>query len=127
VELKRTDYVASGGREIFLSYESADGRTILGFLRLRQVASTHRKELQGAAVVRELHVYGQALGVGQGADAESFQHRGYGTRLMQEAESIAKEELGVTKIAVTSAVGTREYYKKQLGYQQDGPYVSKVL
>jgi elongator complex protein 3 len=47
-------------------------------------------------------------------------------KLLQEAERISKEELGVNKIAVISAVGTRQYYKK-LGYLQDGPYVSKVL
>ena len=124
VKLNRTDYQASGGREIFLSYESKD--TILGFLRLRQVYKPHRNELANSAIVRELHVYGQAVGVGrQGGD--SYQHRGYGTKLLQEAERIAKEELGVGKISVISAVGTREYYKRKLGYSQDGPYVSKVL
>jgi elongator complex protein 3 len=56
-----------------------------------------------------------------------MQHRGYGMKLMQEAEMIARDEMGVGKMAVISAVGTREYYKKQLGYRQDGPYVSKVL
>ncbi|AIC15705.1 tRNA uridine(34) 5-carboxymethylaminomethyl modification radical SAM/GNAT enzyme Elp3 [Nitrososphaera viennensis] len=127
VVMKRTDYAASGGREIFLSYESADGKTILGFLRLRKVNSPHRQELQNVAIVRELHVYGQALGVGLDADSSSYQHRGYGTKLMQEAERIAKDELGAGKIAVISAVGTREYYKTRLGYRQDGPYVSKVL
>jgi elongator complex protein 3 len=45
---------------------------------------------------------------------------------MQEAERIASQEFGVRKLAVISAVGTREYYKK-LGYQNDGPYMSKVL
>lgn len=127
VELKRIDYVASGGKEIFLSYESRDGGTILGFLRLRKVASPHRSELLNAAIVRELHVYGQVVNVGSGAGGESYQHRGYGMKLMQEAERVARGELGVEKLAVISAVGTREYYKKQLGYSQDGPYVSKVL
>jgi elongator complex protein 3 len=47
-------------------------------------------------------------------------------KLLKEAERISKDELRVDKIAVISAVGTRQYYKK-LGYQQDGPYVSKVL
>lgn len=127
VVMKRTDYVASGGKEVFLSYESADGKTILGFLRLRKVNSPHRQELKDAAIVRELHVYGQALGVGLDADSSSYQHRGYGMRLMQEAERIAKDELAAGKILVISAVGTREYYKTRLGYRQDGPYVSKVL
>jgi elongator complex protein 3 len=57
---------------------------------------------------------------------QSYQHRGYGSRLLAQAEEIARSELGVEKIAVISAVGTREYYRK-LGYVQDGPYMSKVV
>jgi elongator complex protein 3 len=127
ISLTRMDYTASGGKEIFLSFESSADKTILGFLRLRELVNPHRNELQSAAVVRELHVYGQALGVGLDTDCSSYQHRGYGIKLMQEAERIAHEELDVKKIAVISAVGTREYYKTRLGYRQDGPYVSKVL
>jgi elongator complex protein 3 len=55
-----------------------------------------------------------------------MQHLGYGSRLIQEAEMISKTELAVQKIAVTSAVGTRPFYRR-LGYKQDGPYLSKVL
>ncbi len=127
VVLKRYDYTASGGKETFLSFESRDGSTLLGFLRLRKLAGPHRKELAGSAIVRELHVYGQAIGVGSETDGSSMQHRGYGMKLMQEAERIAIDEMSISKVAVISAVGTREYYKKQLGYRQDGPYVSKVL
>jgi elongator complex protein 3 len=126
VVLRRTEYFASGGREVFLSYESRDGDTILGFLRLRKVAKPHRSELSGSAVVRELHVYGQAVSVGSKEVDDSYQHRGYGNKLLGEVERIAKDELGVDKIAVISAVGTRQYYKR-LGYRQDGPYVSKVV
>jgi elongator complex protein 3 len=126
VTLRRTDYSASGGREIFLSYESRDGDTVLGFLRLRKVAKPHRSELAGSAIVRELHVYGQAVSVGSKEIDGSYQHRGYGAKLLKEAERIAKDELSIGKVAVISAVGTRQYYKK-LGYSQDGPYVSKVL
>jgi elongator complex protein 3 len=126
VTLKRIDYSAAGGREIFLSYESMDGDTVLGFLRLRKVARSHRSELDGSAIVRELHVYGQAVRVGSKEIDGSYQHKGYGAKLLKEAERIAKDELRVDKIAVISAVGTRQYYKK-LGYRQDGPYVSKVL
>jgi elongator complex protein 3 len=90
------------------------------------VANPHRKELAGSAVVRELHVYGQAVGVGKGELEASSQHRGYGSKLLKEAERIAADELAVGKIAVISAVGTRQYYKKS-GYVQDGPYMSKVL
>jgi elongator complex protein 3 len=126
VVLKREDYDASGGKEIFLSYEDREGKTILGFLRLRKVAEPHRRELADCAIVRELHVYGQAIGVGVAEIGESYQHRGYGSRLLGQAESIARSELGVKKLAVISAVGTRQYYRK-LGYVQDGPYVSKVI
>lgn len=79
-----------------------------------------------AAVVRELHVYGQVINVGYRGNNESYQHRGYGGRLMAEAEKIAKNEFGVDKLSVISAIGTREYYKK-IGYVKNGPYVSKVL
>jgi elongator complex protein 3 len=126
VILRRKDYSASGGREIFLSYETNAGDTILGFLRLREVARPHRSELDYSAIVRELHIYGQAISIGRSVIDDSYQHRGLGMKLLKEAEHIAKGELGVDKIAVISAVGTRQYYKK-LGYQQDGPYVSRVL
>jgi elongator complex protein 3 len=126
VILRRTDYSASGGSEIFLSYESKTGDTILGFLRLRKVARPRRIELDCSAVVRELHIYGQAISTGRSVRDDSYQHRGLGMKLLKEAERIAKGELGADKIAVISAVGTREYYKK-LGYHQDGPYVSRLL
>lgn len=126
IRLWREDYCASGGKEIFLSYEDTAGETILGFLRLRKVSKPHRTELERSAVVRELHVYGQAVGVGRKDVGESYQHLGYGSKLLREAEDIARTELAVEKVVVISAVGTREYYKK-LGYRQDGPYVSKVI
>ena len=133
IKMNRIEYLASNGLEIFLSIESVDNLTILGFLRLRKIMGNCRKELKEygsgsscAAIVRELHVYGQMLNVGKAGDKESSQHKGYGLRLMEEAEKITKEEFGVCKLSVISAVGTREYYKK-LGYIKNGPYVSKLL
>jgi len=133
IKMNRMDYLASNGLEVFLSIESVDKLTILGFLRLRKIMGNCRKELKDydsgascAAIVRELHVYGQMLNVGKAGDKESSQHKGYGLRLMEEAEKITKEEFGVRKLSVISAVGTREYYKK-LGYIKNGPYVSKLL
>jgi elongator complex protein 3 len=41
-------------------------------------------------------------------------------------EKDARESFGAKKMLVTSAVGTREYYKK-FGYEREGPYVSKRL
>jgi elongator complex protein 3 len=46
--------------------------------------------------------------------------------LMEEAERIAREEHGSEKILVISGVGTRHYYRK-MGYELDGPYMSKSL
>ena len=90
------------------------------------MARSHRAELDGTAVVRELHIYGQAISIGRSDRGDSYQHRGLGMKLLKEAERISKDELGFDKIAVISAVGTRQYYKK-FGYQQDGAYLSKEL
>lgn len=131
--MNRIDYDASNGKEIFLSMESKDSESMLGFLRMRNTFSAGRKELKdvnqsikNAVVIRELHVYGKLLDIGNKKNHESFQHRGLGKKLMKEAERIAREELNVKKISVISAIGTREYYKK-MGYFINGPYVSKLV
>ena len=126
IVLNRIDYFAAHGTEVFLSFEISDHSKILGFLRLRRTNTPHRKELKQASIVRELHIYGPMLNVGSRQEDRSYQHRGYGSQLMQEAERIVRQEYGGSKLFVISAVGTREYYKK-LGYQTEGPYMSKVL
>jgi len=129
VELVRRDYVANGGWETFLAYEDPKQDILIGLLRLRQCSAetTFREELvaQPSSIVRELHVYGTAVPV-HSRDPTKFQHQGYGTLLMEEAERIARDEHGSHKLAVISGVGTRHYYRK-LGYQLDGPYMSKLL
>lgn len=127
VELVRRDYVANGGWETFLSYEDPRQDILVGLLRLRQCsADTFRPELlSGCSIVRELHVYGSVVPV-SARDPTKFQHQGFGTLLMEEAERIAREEHGSHKLAVISGVGTRNYYRK-LGYELDGPYMSKGL
>lgn len=45
---------------------------------------------------------------------------------MEEAERIARDEHGSTRVAVISGVGTRDYYRR-LGYFLDGPYMVKDL
>ncbi|CAD5235420.1 unnamed protein product [Bursaphelenchus xylophilus] len=127
VELVRRDYYANNGWETFLTYEDAEQDILIGLLRLRKCTDkVHREELKGAtSVVRELHVYGTSVPVAS-RDPTKFQHQGYGSLLMEEAERIAREEHLSTKIAVISGVGTRHYYRK-LGYELDGPYMSKHL
>jgi len=46
--------------------------------------------------------------------------------LMEEAEKIAINEHGSKKMSVIAGVGTRHYYRK-LGYEIDGPYMSKII
>ncbi|MFQ5940779.1 MAG: tRNA uridine(34) 5-carboxymethylaminomethyl modification radical SAM/GNAT enzyme Elp3 [Nitrososphaerales archaeon] len=126
VRLFMEEYVASGGNELFLSYEDSSRQILFGFLRMRYPSNkAHRVEVRNCCIVRELHVYGQALRLGT-RDEISWQHRGYGSMLMQEAERIAREEFRAEKMLVISAIGTREYYRK-LGYDQEGPYMSKQI
>eukprot|EP00741_Cyanophora_paradoxa_P007032 tig00001071_g6804.t1 len=127
VELVRRDYTANGGWETFLSYEDPRQDILIGLLRLRKCSpAAFRPELRGqCSMVRELHVYGSVVPV-HSRDPTKFQHQGYGTLLMEEAERIAREEHGSRKLAVISGVGTRHYYRK-LGYELDGPYMSKIL
>lgn len=127
VKLLKEEYSASDGEEVFLSYEDPIKDVLFGFLRMRSPSDrAHRPEISNdCCIVRELHVYGQALQLGR-RDKTSWQHRGYGAMLMHEAERIASEEFDAKKILVISAIGTREYYRK-LGYTLDGPYMAKQL
>lgn len=129
IELVRRDYVANGGWETFLAYEDPKQDMLIGLLRLRRCSpeTTFREELIGqpSSIIRELHVYGSAVPV-HCRDPTKFQHQGFGTLLVEEAERIAREEHGSHKLAIISGVGTRHYYRK-LGYTLDGPYMSKML
>ena len=119
-KLQVLEYTASGGKEFFISFQQ--DKQIIGFCRLRFPKECLREEItKDSAIIRELHVYGEAI------DREkvgTVQHKGFGKMLMQKAEEICKENQK-NKLLVISGVGVREYYKKKLGYIQDGPYVSK--
>lgn len=126
LKLNRENYDSSEGKEVFLSFDDSDD-FIYGFLRLRHPSSNaHRNEITDeTCIVRELHVYGQLLKLGERSKS-GIQHLGLGKNLINEAEKISKEEFGANKILIISAVGTREYYKK-LGYSLAGPYMEKKL
>jgi elongator complex protein 3 len=131
VELVRRDYVANGGWETFLTYEDIPQDILIGLLRLRKLSSAAflppvvQSDGSSVSMIRELHVYGSAVAV-SARDPTRFQHQGFGLLLMEEAERIAIEEHGSSKLLVISGVGTRHYYRK-LGYALDGPYMSKSL
>ena len=128
-KLERIDYETNEGREVFLSFENKKEHKCASFVRLRLPNGKNAKDfdgdlevLQGAALIRELHTYGQLMPVK--TEGKQSQHRGFGQRLMEEAERIAKEE-GYKKIAVIAGIGVREYYKNKLGYQEDRTYMLK--
>jgi elongator complex protein 3 len=127
-ELEVTTYEVGGGTEHFISVEDFDRDVLVGFCRLRFPDDPDRRELRDAAVVRELHVYGSEVGVGDAADgaADTHQHQGWGTRLLRRAADVAADA-GFDRLAVLSGIGVREYYREKLGFVQDGPYVSKPL
>jgi len=121
--LKRRDYEASGGKEVFLSFED-EGETLFGLLRMRVGSSAVGNG--DLAMVRELHVFGSEVPLGkQGAGAA--QHKGLGGELLKEAERIARDEFQADKIAVISGVGAREYFRSECGYELDGDYMVKDL
>jgi elongator complex protein 3 len=125
IELTVETYNACGGTEHFIAFEDVSQDILIGFLRLRFPTSPHRHELDGSALVRELHVYGSMVPVGEKARETNWQHRGYGTELLGCAENIAHDE-GYKKLAVISGIGVRDYYRK-LGYALDGVYMSKMI
>ncbi|MFQ3536117.1 MAG: tRNA uridine(34) 5-carboxymethylaminomethyl modification radical SAM/GNAT enzyme Elp3 [Aggregatilineales bacterium] len=111
LHLDELRYNTSVGQECFLQFITSE-QHIAGFLRLSlpdQALSPLCPELKGAAIIREVHVYGQALGIGQ-ESAGKAQHSGLGTRLIERAAEIARQS-GYQRLAVISAVGTRAYYR----------------
>ena len=135
------EYQNAGGTEYFLSFEDPARSVVYSFLRLRLPQTTtinldqktermsHEitqafPELEQVAFVRELHTYGQALSLLQQREGAS-QHKGFGQRLMGEAERIAAKA-GYKKLAVISGIGVRGYYQK-IGYHKQGTYMMKRL
>jgi elongator complex protein 3 len=120
-------YQTDSAEEHFLSFVTPDDK-LAGFIRLslpnQNSPATAMSDLDHAALIREVHVYGQSLPVG--ADrAGAAQHVGLGTRLLVEAEAIAKAN-GFSRMAVISAVGTRGYYLDR-GFERGEYYLVKTL
>lgn len=119
-------YEASNGYEYFISAESKDNKTLYGFTRLRLDNARNKVfyDLHNAALIRELHVYGDLLRVGD--KGGHVQHKGIGMTLMSRAESVALA-YGYNKIAVIAAEGTKPYYREKLGYVDGDYFMVKML
>ena len=145
----REDYNASDGKEIFLSFENKNRTKLFSFLRLRIPSYTLRLRpsptvvgfgrrrsegkpsqkyflpvLKNSAIIREIHTYGELVPIAKKEVAP--QHQGLGKKLVKEAEKITKKEFGLTKIAVISGIGARDYWRK-LDYKLKETYMLKQL
>merc|ERR1712013_580090 len=151
IQIRVREYLSSGGREFFVSFESRDESVLIGFVRLRlppilkhsgewhpanfvldderygDRAEYEKKnavfpELYHSALVREVLVYGFKL---TESDAQR-EPRGYAAALMTEAERIAERE-GYARVAVMASAGTRKYFRAKFGYRNDGAFMVKDL
>ncbi|MDP1538759.1 MAG: hypothetical protein Q8M00_01890, partial [bacterium] len=152
IYLFRKDYKASGGKEIFLSFENENRTKLYSLLRLRltsrALAKGEEENLfsspsENIAIIREIHTYGQQLSITDRFTKSiiSPQHKGLGKKLIKKAEKIAKKDynppttsshlpkgkrapFGLNKIAVISSIGARGYFRK-LGYRLEDTYMIK--
>jgi len=120
-------YHSGGSEEHFLSWVTPDDR-VAGFLRLSlpgpNSPNTGMEDLEDAVIIREVHVYGQSLQVGEEKEGAP-QHSGLGTKLLEQAEEIASTH-GFQRLAVISAIGTRQYYLDR-GFKKGDLYMVKAI
>ncbi len=148
-QLFRQEYMAGGGKEIFLTIEIPNtdiysleksetscipegNRKLLALLRLRIPSWFFDSSqipvftaLKNCALIREVHTYGALTDIHE-KNGESAQHRGFGKKLLLEAERIVREEYLIPRLAVISGIGVREYYRSQ-GYTEEQTYMIKNL
>jgi len=128
IETEEIIYKTPTSKEFFISFKTKQLDKILGFLRLSLPYKKSIKlipdELKYSAVIREVHVYGQVVGIGDKAEGK-VQHLGLGKKLIIRAEEISKKN-GFEQIAVISAIGTSEYYKKS-GFKKGELYMHKTI
>lgn len=121
---KETSYRTSTSTEFFLEWVTGDDQ-IAAFLRLSlPTRDSFVPELGGSAVIREVHVYGRAVAVGA-RDQKGSQHAGLGQKLIEQACRLAQSN-GFENVAVISAIGTRDYYRKR-GFEDGTLYQHRSL
>ncbi|MCE9645836.1 MAG: tRNA uridine(34) 5-carboxymethylaminomethyl modification radical SAM/GNAT enzyme Elp3 [Chloroflexi bacterium] len=127
LHLNDLTYQAGAASEHFISFNTPEDG-LAGFIRLslpaKDAVLTGMPDLDNAALIREVHVYGQSLAVGE-EQSGAAQHLGLGTRLLQQAEAVARLH-GFSRMAVISAIGTRHYYLDR-GFERGEYYLIKSL
>lgn len=123
--LFKEEYESSEGKEVFLSFETKSRKKLYAYLRLRLPSpqKPQFKILENSSIIREIHTFGKATPIGK--KALSPQHKGFGKKLIKEAENISRKE-GFKKIAAISGIGAKEYWRKQ-GYKLKETYMAKEL
>ncbi len=126
--VRETRYATSLGEEVFVESMTPESR-IAGFARLslprREAAEAAPiAELRGAALLREVHVYGAVADFGERAHGKA-QHAGLGAALVARAAELAREA-HFPALAVISAVGTRGWYRR-LGFADGALYQHLTL
>jgi elongator complex protein 3 len=119
---------ASEGEDVFISFEDSKNDLLIGYLRLRIPSEKSYGDKifsKNCTIIRELHVFGPMIPVGE-KRSSSWQHKGYGRKLITEAERISNDNYDSKKVVILSALGTKPYYMK-FGYRHDGPYMSKII
>lgn len=125
LELQDFVYHPHHAEEHFLNYRTPEGK-IAGYLRLslpKGEPLSGFADLQDAALIREVHIYGQSLAVGAEKDGAA-QHIGLGTSLLEEASRIAADK-GYKNLSVIAAIGTRQYYQAR-GFKRGELYMVKA-
>jgi elongator complex protein 3 len=135
-------YEASGWHEYFIQMIDPVDRTLFGVCRLRIPSQVFTgephfiSELNGAALVRELHVFWDQIPVGIKSELSNIgtfwqsnpgQHMGFWKKMLKKCEEIITEKyINVNKLAIISWVGARKYYLHR-GYNQKSEYMVKVI
>ncbi|MFA5019882.1 MAG: tRNA uridine(34) 5-carboxymethylaminomethyl modification radical SAM/GNAT enzyme Elp3 [Candidatus Pacearchaeota archaeon] len=130
IKIKIIKYKTTEGNEVFIQAVNKDN-ILFGLLRLRipnNLINPKINELKNCALIRELHVYGKSVGIGQEGKSICEQHQGIGKLLMNSAENYTKnlKYKNLKKIAVISGIGVREYYRT-LGYNLGKHYMIKKI
>ncbi len=153
--LFRQDYEASGGKEIFLTFENKKREKLYALLRLRlpsadfggqvrlRLSSQPPEDgppqhpeilpvLKETPIIREIHTYGQMAKISGGRASGSLaQHRGLGKKLIKEAEEIVrqmspKETCAEHRRSIAVISGIGvRAYYRKLGYRLKNTYMVK--